>query len=85
MACILCQTGLGMSKRKAVYSARSLRCYKCHRGFDTAIAREEFDKGNTPYNNSEFPDVPCCPYCGYPLKPGISHYNIVCTSCETIL
>jgi len=85
MSCILCETGLGMSKRKAVYCQMSVRCNRCHKGFDKQIAHEEHDKGNTPYNNPETPDKPCCPYCGYLLKPAISHYVLVCTGCESIL
>ncbi len=37
MACILCRTGLGMTKRKAVYSPGERRCYVCKRPFDLEI------------------------------------------------
>jgi len=67
MTCILCQTGLGMAKRKAIYDPSGLRCYRCHKSYDREIAEEEYDGQ--------------CPDCGRPMLPQRDGWQWACIKC----
>ncbi len=68
MTCILCQSGLGMTKSRAVKSITDLRCYSCNKGdVDKEIALQEYDG--------------LCPFCGKPMKPSVDYYEITCIKC----
>jgi len=67
MTCILCQTGLGMAKRKATYDESVLRCYRCHDSYDRAIAEGEYGGQ--------------CPRCSHKMRPARDGWRWVCIKC----
>lgn len=67
MAYLLCRTGLGMTKRKAVPDPWSLRCYSCRRNYDREIAMQEYGG--------------YCPRCGKQMRPAVLGYKWVCVKC----
>ena len=71
MACILCTTGFGMTKRKGMRDGTELRCHSCHRTFDREIAETNY--------------AGCCPECNKPMKLAVNYYNLVCTNCDEVL
>ena len=49
MGCILCQLGVGKTKRRGVLDHTSLRCYTCKKTFDAEMMGDD----NCPYCDRE--------------------------------